>query len=70
MQISDQDLRTLVRDAIARHTGHAAPDAQPATPIHLSFSRFVALTPSPDGQCVIEPGVRCNHCGYCQSYGH
>jgi hypothetical protein len=22
------------------------------------------------GQCVIEPAVRCNHCGFCQSYGH
>jgi hypothetical protein len=23
-----------------------------------------------DGACLIEPTVRCNHCGYCQSYGH
>ncbi len=23
-----------------------------------------------DGLCVIEPRVRCNHCGFCQSYGH
>jgi hypothetical protein len=23
-----------------------------------------------DGACLIEPSVRCNHCGYCQSYGH
>jgi hypothetical protein len=23
-----------------------------------------------DGMCVIEPRVRCNHCGYCQSFGH
>jgi hypothetical protein len=23
-----------------------------------------------DGMCVIEPSVRCNHCGFCQSYGH
>ena len=23
-----------------------------------------------DGACLIEPAVRCNHCGYCQSYGH
>ena len=22
------------------------------------------------GMCVIEPAVRCNHCGFCQSYGH
>jgi hypothetical protein len=23
-----------------------------------------------DGMCVIEPSVRCNHCGFCQSLGH
>jgi hypothetical protein len=23
-----------------------------------------------DGMCVIEPLVRCTHCGFCQSYGH
>ena len=23
-----------------------------------------------DGTCVIEPAVRCNHCGFCQSLGH
>jgi len=23
-----------------------------------------------DGLCIIEPSVRCTHCGYCQSYGH
>jgi hypothetical protein len=23
-----------------------------------------------DGMCVIEPAVRCNHCGFCQSHGH
>jgi hypothetical protein len=23
-----------------------------------------------DGMCLIEPVVRCNHCGFCQSYGH
>ena len=23
-----------------------------------------------DGACIIEPAVRCNHCGYCLSLGH
>jgi hypothetical protein len=23
-----------------------------------------------DGRCLIEPSVQCNHCGFCQSYGH
>ena len=73
MQISEQELRALVRDAIARHTGRPAPQAS-AAPVafyatQASFGRF-QLAPSADGQCVIEPAVRCNHCGYCQSYGH
>jgi len=38
------------------------------------FAAF-ALLPLPrggdtDGACLIEPAVRCNHCGYCLSYGH
>ena len=68
MQVSEQELRELVRAAIARHTGQTAP--APAAAMSLSFGKFLALTPSEDGQCVIEPAVRCNHCGYCQSYGH
>ena len=68
MQVSDQDLRELVRAAIAKHTGQPA---QPPAPVNsISFGKFLSLTPSEDGQCVIEPAVRCNHCGYCQSYGH
>lgn len=37
--------------------------------LSLSHERF-ALSPAPDGRCFIEPAVACNHCGYCQSYGH
>jgi len=77
MDVSDQELRTLVRDAIARHTSHRGQPAgtrQPSPPVpfnaaHASHGRFL-LTPAEEGQCVIEPAVRCNHCGYCQSYGH
>ena len=73
MQVSEQELRELVRAAIARHTGQRSADAfaLPGSQAKsLSFGKFLALTPSEDGQCVIEPAVRCNHCGYCQSYGH
>jgi len=69
MQVSEQELRQLVRDAIARHAGQTAP-AAPAAGVTLSFGKFLSLQPSEDGQCVIEPAVRCNHCGFCQSYGH
>ena len=73
--VSDEELRTLVRDAIARHTGRPALSeprdfARGESKGHASHSRFVLLAPTDDGQCVIEPAVRCEHCGYCQSYGH
>jgi hypothetical protein len=77
MEISDQELRALVRDAIARHgraVGTPADSARPAAfaRIDASHARFSLATGSAedDGRCVIEPGVRCNHCGYCQSLGH
>ena len=41
------------------------------TGMHASHSRLSFLrSGDDDGQCLIEPAVRCNHCGYCQSYGH
>ncbi|MGQ0735353.1 MAG: hypothetical protein ACT4QD_17090 [Acidobacteriota bacterium] len=76
--MTDDQLRTLVRDAIGRHLGPSAPVAQgpaksqvPPWRAHASFGRFlVARGEDEGGPCLIEPGVRCNHCGYCQSYGH
>jgi hypothetical protein len=75
MEVSEHELRALVRDAIARHAGARAPiepaGFAPSAPnAHASHNRFMRLAPTEDGQCVIEPAVRCNHCGYCQSYGH
>jgi hypothetical protein len=76
MEISDQELRVLVRDAIARHgrtaSGSAEAPTSAATPrVDGSHLRFPLTSGSADdGQCLIEPAVRCNHCGYCQSLGH
>lgn len=75
----EDDLRLLVRDAVARHLGHggqAAPaPVQPSAPPwaqHTSHGRFaVLMTPvEPDTPCIVEPAVHCHHCGFCQSYGH
>ena len=84
--MTDDELRALVRDAIARHLGagqavqrapaspgHPVHDSRPDPPwrAHPSFGKF--LVPSGDqagGACLIEPAVECNHCGFCQSYGH
>jgi hypothetical protein len=73
--MTEQELRMLVRDAIARHAGQtpgAAPRAVPAL-VHLHASHGMFMLPAgadADGPCIIEPAVMCNHCGYCKSYGH
>jgi len=77
--MTDQELRALIRDAIAK-TGvgaasHGAAKAAPYAPpygvvMHTSHAMFGLPPGDPEGRCVIEPGVQCNHCGYCKSYGH
>ena len=76
--MNDQELREMVRESIARHLG---PDAartatvrlQADTPYegaHASHQRLPLVSGDEDGACLIEPAVRCNHCGYCLSLGH
>lgn len=82
--MNDQQLRALVRDAVARHLGRA-PEVTSASPTpafdapaaphphpwraHASHHLYVSLV-NVDGTCVIEPSVACDHCGYCKSHGH
>jgi hypothetical protein len=71
--MDDQELRQMVRESIARHLGaeRRESDTLPVIPVvHASFARLPLTTGADDGSCVIEPAVRCTHCGYCQSYGH
>ena len=71
--MTDQELRQLVRDAIARQSEREDAVARPqiaASAMHASHGRFLLRSGDEDGACVIEPTVRCNHCGYCLSYGH
>jgi hypothetical protein len=79
--MTERELRQLVRDAISRQlaqtgTGTSfsaalaeAGEVSPARRSLVSFTQF-AVPSGPDGTCVIEPSVMCNHCGYCKSYGH
>lgn len=80
--MNEQELRALVRSVVAARLGDrvgaqasgprvASPVPHPPSSValHLSHGRFT-LAPDPDGRCFIEPGVACNHCGFCQSYGH
>ena len=83
--MTDAELRALVRDSVARHLGRIAPP-QPQLPEaqahslphaaaqapwrqHASHHLYISLT-NIDDACVIEPAVRCDHCGYCKSHGH
>jgi hypothetical protein len=94
--MTDDQLRALVRDAVARHLAPAIPDparaglakagavaadatALPAMPMavpvsvtkHHGFHRYLLPRPDgDDGRCLIEPAVRCNHCGFCESHGY
>ncbi|MFN7980260.1 MAG: hypothetical protein U0Q11_00210 [Vicinamibacterales bacterium] len=79
MEITEQEIRAMIRGAIARHqSGHhpvdlapTAPSPAPATGLrqHGSHALFVVASVS-DGECVIEPSQPCDHCGYCKSLGH
>ena len=83
--MTEHELREMIRASIARHSfsaehaelaeqghtrsaGAATSAVQAANP---SFARLPLLRSGDDaGACLIEPAVRCNHCGYCLSYGH
>jgi hypothetical protein len=72
MELSEQELRALVRETLARRPGGPAGAApRPFDRTHPSHA-FLPLAGGGDGDgaCLIEPAVRCSHCGYCQSYGH
>jgi len=73
------DLRAMIRASIARHLGEGA--VRGSSFGHVSHAEFRAHAShaqlplvrggdAGDGACLIEPSVRCNHCGYCLSYGH
>ena len=82
--MNEQELRALVRSAVARHLGTAAPsiavvdsraasthESPEAVPLRLfsSHTLYSGLVNVGDA-CVIEPAVKCDHCGYCKSHGY
>ena len=79
--MNEDEVRALVREAIERHLGRPQTKGRegfsldsrenPSRP-HPSHI-LLKVVPGSDvdeGMCVIEPAVRCSHCGFCQSYGH
>jgi hypothetical protein len=72
--MNELEVRQLVREAIARQSSREPmapePIGGPWRP-HPSHARLpLARGGDGDGACLIEPAVRCNHCGYCLSFGH
>jgi hypothetical protein len=81
--MTEEELRAIVRDAVARHlkgeqAGGPGSLQEPGRTgtvslvAHPSHARLPVLAGDRvgEGACLIEPSVGCNHCGYCQSYGH
>lgn len=77
--MTDEELRAMIRESIARHgaapdhqrASHGGPDAATAFGAHVSHLRLPLVRGADDdGACIIEPAVRCNYCGFCLSYGH
>jgi hypothetical protein len=78
--VTDEELREMIRESIARHVAPSPPsamgqsasrDSVAALQMHSSHARLpLSRGADDDGACIIEPAVRCNHCGFCLSYGH
>jgi hypothetical protein len=81
--MNEQELRAVVRAAIQKQLGGSSPHVllpEPEQPAmvpqsvpfgsHDSHYLYMQLVNDNGGQCLIEPTVPCNHCGYCQSHGH
>ena len=79
--MNEDALRALVRETIARldsrattpphHHDHRLHEPVPVLmhfSSHPSHYRY-AMQPG-SGPCQIEPHVKCEHCGYCESHGH
>ena len=82
--MDEEQVRALVRQAIIRHMSPGAAAAPVAAsgaqslPVAIdgggatgiAHARFALVRPAGEVECLIEPAVICNHCGYCQCYGH
>lgn len=80
--MNDDELRMLIRTAIQKHTAVSTPAAPgeprrdaaygggPDTSVSISFGQYQLERAAGDSECLIEPAVQCNHCGFCKCHGH
>ena len=74
--MTEDDLRALVRQAVARHLDgvgrrrrkrRQSGRARAWRPPELRTLPAAARAAATSGACLIEPAVKCNHCGFCLS---
>lgn len=72
--MNDEELRALIRQAVQRHLEPEAQASSPRPPapatVSASFGQYRLDRAPDDTMCLIEPAVRCNHCGFCKCHGH
>ena len=74
--MNEDELRALIRQAVDKHLGTErsaeAPEARRRTSADesISFGQYHLERAAGDSSCLIEPAVRCNHCGFCKCHGH
>lgn len=71
--MNEDELRALIRQAVEKHVGGEAMGGlkpAPASAVSLSFGQYRLERAADDNMCLIEPTVRCNHCGFCKCHGH
>ncbi|MBK5297798.1 MAG: hypothetical protein JJE40_11625 [Vicinamibacteria bacterium] len=69
--MTDEEIRTVVRQVLAARGVAHTPTHAPAGVPHPGFLRLHMVLPTePGSPCVIEAAVTCNNCGYCLSHGY
>lgn len=74
--MTEQELRALVRQAIAYHLHDRGAAGQPRRDAPVTLYRnhpsqaMFTLPGDPGGACLVEPAAPCTHCGFCRTYGH
>ena len=82
--MNDDALRLLIRAAVQRHVRVGASEPSPPEPVRpsesvrprpeaspaMSFGQYRIERNPGETECLIEPAVPCNHCGFCKCHGH
>ena len=69
--MNEELLRQMVTEAVARRLERRGDAVDgPAVARRAREPLSLRAAARPDGPCLIEPTVQCNHCGYCESHGH